>query len=87
MLEDTSDDLESLGQIIGLCGSFLAIREGIIYFIHQSAKDYLLTKASDKIFPSGKEEAYYIAFSRSLQVTSTLQRDIYKPRTSGYPIE
>jgi hypothetical protein len=87
MLEDTSDDLESLGQIIGLCGSFLAIREGTIYFVHQSAKDYLLTKASDKIFPSGKEEAHYIAFSRSLQVTSTLQRDIYKPRAPGYPIE
>lgn len=87
MLEDTSDDLESLGQIIGLCGSFLTIREGTIYFVHQSAKDYLLIKASDKIFPSGKEEAHYIAFSRSLQVTSTLQRDIYKLRAPGYPIK
>ncbi|XTI92012.1 hypothetical protein V2W45_1333867 [Cenococcum geophilum] len=33
-LEATSDDLESLGEIIGLCGSFLTIREGIVYFVH-----------------------------------------------------
>jgi hypothetical protein len=88
MLEDMSDDLESLGQIIGLCGSFLTIREGTIYFVHQSAKDYLLTEASGKIFPSGKEEAHYIAFSRSLHVMSrTLRRDIYRLCTLGFPIE
>jgi hypothetical protein len=53
------DDLESLREIIGLCGSFLAIREDMIYFVHQSVKDYLLGKAFDKIFPSGKEEIHY----------------------------
>jgi hypothetical protein len=39
MLKDISDDLESLGDIISLCSSFLTIREGTIYFAHQSAKD------------------------------------------------
>src|SRR5947199_6758103 len=37
-LEDYSDDLESLREIIGLCGSFLTIREDTVYFVHQSAK-------------------------------------------------
>ena len=88
MLEDMSDDPESLGEIIGLCGSFLTIREGTIYFVHQSAKDYLLTNAFDEIFPSGREEAHYVIFSRSLQVMSrTLRRDIYNLRALGYPIE
>jgi NACHT domain/Heterokaryon incompatibility protein (HET) len=88
MSEDMSDDLESLGEIISLCGSFLTIREGTIYFVHQSAKDYLLTKAFDKIFPSGRGEAHYIIFSRSLQVISrTLRRDVYSLRALGYPIE
>ena len=48
----------------------------------------MLTKAFDEVFPSGREEAHYIIFSRSLQVMSrTLQRDIYSLRTLGYPIE
>ena len=85
--EDMSD-LESLGEIIGLCGSFLTIREGTIYFVHQSAKDYLLTEAFNKIFQSGRGEAHYVIFSRSLQVISrTLRRDVYNLRTLGYPIE
>ena len=88
MLEDMSDDLESLREIIGLCGSFLTVREGTIYFVHQSAKDYLLTNAFNEIFPSGREEAHYVIFSRSLQVMSrTLRRDIYSLRVLGYPIE
>jgi hypothetical protein len=88
MLEDMSDDLELLREIISLCGSFLIIREKTIYFVHQSAKDYLLTKAFDEIFPSGREEAHYVIFSRSLQVMSrTLRRDMYRLYALGYPIE
>jgi hypothetical protein len=88
MLEDMSDDLHSLREIIGLCGSFLTIREGIIYFVHQSAKDFLLSNVFDGIFPSGIGEAHYVIFSRSLQVMSkTLRRDIYHLHALGYPIE
>jgi hypothetical protein len=88
MLEDMSDDSESLGEIIGLCGSFLTIREGTIYFVYQSAKDYLLNKAFDEIFPSGRGEAHYVIFSRSLQVMSrTLRRDIYGLCAPGFSID
>ena len=88
MLEDMSNDLESLWEIIGLCGSFLTIREGTIYFVHQSAKDYLLTNAFDEIFPSRREESHYVIFLRSLQVMSkTLRRDMYHLHTLGYPIK
>jgi hypothetical protein len=87
-LEDVSEDLESLREIIGLCGSFLTIRKDTIYFVHQSAKDYLLSKASDEIFPSGKGEIHYRIFSRSLEVMSrTLRRDMYGLCAPGYPIE
>ena len=86
-LEATSDDLESLEEIIGLCGSFLTIREGIVYFVHQSAKDFLLGKASDGIFPSGMQEVHYTIFSRSLQTMSrTLRRDIYGLHAPGFPV-
>jgi hypothetical protein len=66
MFKNISDNLESLGEIIGHYNSFLIIREDIIYFIHQSARDYLLIKIFDKIFPSRRGEAYYVIFSRSL---------------------
>ncbi len=88
MPEDMPDDQDSLREIVGLCGSFLTVREGTIYFVHQSAKDYLLTDAFDKIFPSGREEAHHVIFLRSLQVMSrTLRRDIYRLGALGYPIE
>jgi hypothetical protein len=86
--EDMSDDVESLQEIIGFCGSFLTVRKGAIYFVHQSAKDYLLAKAFNEIFPSGKEEAHYVIFSRSLQVMSrTLRRDVYSLSAPGFSID
>ena len=88
MLEDMFDDLESLREIIGLCGSFLTIREDIVYFVHQSMKDYLFEKAFDKIFPSGEGEVHYIIFSRSLQVMSKLlRRDMFSLEAPGFPID
>jgi NACHT domain/Heterokaryon incompatibility protein (HET) len=88
MLQESSDDVESLQEIIGLCGSFLTIRKDIIYFVHQSAKDYLITKAFATTFPSGREETHYEIFLRSLHVMSkTLRRDIYDLRAPGYLIE
>ncbi|KAK3947848.1 NACHT domain-containing protein [Pseudoneurospora amorphoporcata] len=92
------DDLESLEEIIRLCDSFLTIRERTIYFVHQSAKNFLLGNASDKagnqasqetfkwIFPSGKEDVNYTIFLKSLDAMSTtLRRDIYNLRAPGFP--
>ncbi|KAL9619027.1 MAG: hypothetical protein Q9160_006348 [Pyrenula sp. 1 TL-2023] len=88
MLKSASDDRESLEEIIGLCGSFLIIRNDIIYFMHQSAKDYIVERASLEIFPHGIRAIHYEIFSRSLEVMSkTLYRDIYGLYQPGYPIE
>ncbi|WPJ64533.1 hypothetical protein SMAC4_13811 [Sordaria macrospora] len=97
-LDDTCDDFESLETIIGLCGSFLTLRERTIYFVHQSAKEFLLGNASDKasnqasqetfkwIFPKGKEDMNFNIFSRSLDAMSaTLRRDIYDLSAPGFP--
>jgi hypothetical protein len=88
MLEDTSEDLESLQDITSLCGSFLTVRNGVIYFVHPSAKDYLLAKAIDTMFPFRLGEAYYQMLLRSLRILfKTLHQDIYSLRALGYPIE
>jgi hypothetical protein len=85
-LEDLDrDDLE---EIIRSCGSFLTLREGVIYFVHQSAKDFLLNKASDQILPSGAGQQHHAIFSRSLEALSeTLKRDVYELGTLGFPID
>jgi hypothetical protein len=87
-LEDIADDPESIREIIGVCGSFLTLREDTIYFVHQSAKDFLLTSAAKEVFTFGKEHVHYTIFVRSLEILSrTLQRDMYGLEALGYPIE
>lgn len=87
-MPDISDNHKSFAYIIGLCGSFLTLRESSVYFIHQSAKDFLLQQAVDEIFPSGMKAMHYSIFSRSLQVMSDkLRRDIYGLHSPGFPID
>lgn len=77
-----------LAEIVGLCGSFLTLRERVISFIHQSAGDFLVQNASQEIFPSGLQDTHHSIFSRSLRVmTSTLRRDIYSLGAPGSPID
>ncbi|EXL40444.1 hypothetical protein FOCG_17066 [Fusarium oxysporum f. sp. radicis-lycopersici 26381] len=79
------DDYNDLPQIIKACGSFLTLGEGVIYFVHQSAKDFLLDKASDQTLPSGTARQHYALFSRSLAALSeTIGRDIYSLSTPGF---
>ncbi|KAK3947157.1 hypothetical protein QBC32DRAFT_97895 [Pseudoneurospora amorphoporcata] len=98
MSDNISDDPQSLEELIGLCGSFLTLRDQTVYFVHQSAKDFLLGKASDKAgnqasqeafkwsFPSGKEDVNYTISLRSLNTMSTvLRRDMYGLSVPGFP--
>lgn len=66
-----SSTYESMATIVNLCGSFFAIRDNIVYTVHQSAHDFL--SADTSIFPSTIQAMHYIIFSRSLQVMSNLR--------------
>jgi hypothetical protein len=71
-------DAEVIQKAIGICGSFLTVRDSHIYFIHQSAKDYLSDKEASAIFPLGSANTYSVIFSQLLQAMSaTLRRNIY----------
>jgi hypothetical protein len=86
-LEDL-DDLESVREIVGFCRSFLTLREDTVYFVHQSAKDFLFANAYDEAFPDGSEAVHQAIFLRSLAILSkTLHRDMYSLEAPGYPIE
>ncbi|PKK50457.1 hypothetical protein CI102_5179, partial [Trichoderma harzianum] len=83
-----NDDEDELKEIIGFCGSFLTIREENIYFIHQSAKDFLLEKVPDQILALGIEHQHHTIFSRSLnQLSKILHRDIYSLKFPGFSIK
>ncbi|KAK9853427.1 hypothetical protein MYU51_006523 [Penicillium brevicompactum] len=71
--DDLSDDSEALSEVIGVCGSFLTVREDTIIFVHQSAKEFLLKETQNGIFPRG--------------MLKTLRRDIFQIKFPGFPIE
>ncbi|TEY29165.1 hypothetical protein BOTCAL_0965g00010 [Botryotinia calthae] len=78
----------SLEEIIQLCGFFLVSRDGIVFFVHQSAKDFLSKKAARTIFPDGTSKVHNRAFLNSITVMSnTLKRDIYNLHDPGFPID
>jgi hypothetical protein len=84
-LKDISNDVR---EIIDLCGSFLTVREDTVYFVHQSAKDFLFAKASHEIFPNGAEDIHQAVFSTSLaHLSSMLHRDMYNLKAPGSAVE
>ena len=101
MPDDIANDLESLEEVVKVCGSFLTLREQIVDFVHQSAKDFLLGKATpgkathhtsqeafNQVFPRGMEDVHHIIFSRSLNTMFTvLQRDRYDLKAPGFLID
>ncbi|KAG9236930.1 hypothetical protein BJ875DRAFT_503024 [Amylocarpus encephaloides] len=66
--EEVSKSSNHITKVVNKCGSFLTIRASIVFFIHQSVKDYLFEDVHDKFFSSGIETYHYTIFSRSLQV-------------------
>ena len=89
-LECPCDIQQSSGWLehyIKLCGSFLAIRSRSVFFVHQSAKDYLCQPAN-KLFPFGEHEMHYTIFSQCIRVMSgTLSRNLYGLSSPGYSLE
>lgn len=74
-----SDELE---EIVKECGSFLALENGVVYFVHQTAKDFLMCKKTD-ILGSGIPEHHRILFQRSMEVLSGLKRNMYDLKHLG----
>ncbi|KAK6400876.1 hypothetical protein LTR81_023917 [Elasticomyces elasticus] len=88
VLADINDDQEELAEVIRPCGSILTIRDDTVYFVHQSAKDYLIDTASHWLFPSGKEAAHRSVFLAACKsMSGTLKRNVYGLDSVVQPIE
>jgi hypothetical protein len=83
-LKNNLESPQELEDVIAHCGSFLTTRNRIVYFVHQSAKDFLLQKASATIFPSGIEAEHQALGLWSMQLLNTsLRRNIYSLNSHG----
>ncbi|KAL2887982.1 Vegetative incompatibility protein HET-E-1 [Ceratocystis lukuohia] len=50
-------------EVITSCSSLLSLHHDVVSFVHQSAKDYLLRKASGKILPRGVAHQHHMIFA------------------------
>ena len=56
--------------------------------MHQSAKDFLFAKASNKVFPHGAEDVHQAIFLKSLVILSgTMYKDMYSLKALGASVE
>ncbi|KAJ6084288.1 hypothetical protein N7486_011088 [Penicillium sp. IBT 16267x] len=84
VLDDDYDAYKYLSDVIAVCGSFLTLKEDTVVFVHQSAKDFLLQKASNEILPNDIGAEHYQIFTHSLEaMLKILRRDIFNIRLPG----
>jgi hypothetical protein len=59
-----------------------------VYFVHQSAKDFLFEKASHEVFPNGAEDIHRgISLTSLAYLSTTLHRDMYSLKAPGRAVE
>ncbi|KAJ5273520.1 hypothetical protein N7478_008645 [Penicillium angulare] len=81
------DDYESVEEMIGYCGSFLKIVQKTIFFVHQSAKEYLLEKGANYLLPNGVASQHRILFLQSIKaIHETVRRDNWGLKSPGVSI-
>ncbi|KAH0491208.1 hypothetical protein TgHK011_002648 [Trichoderma gracile] len=79
-LKDRLARSEPLQILIKTCGSFLTVRDNVVYFVHQSAKDYLVGEGYHRIFQHGTEAVHRDLFYRAidaLEKPGRLRPNIY----------
>ncbi|KAK0642614.1 Vegetative incompatibility protein HET-E-1 [Lasiodiplodia hormozganensis] len=72
LVDDANDDQESMQEsvqeIVRSCSSFLVVREDTVYFVHQSAKDFLIKESANRKLDNetctALDEEFYKAFDK-----------------------
>lgn len=73
--------------IADMCGSLLTIRDDVVSFVHQSAKDYLWNEW-ENVFKHSIRDTHKSLFRRSVEaMRRTLHQDIYNLEHPGISIE
>jgi nucleoside-triphosphatase THEP1 len=78
------EDVTELADIIRCCGSFLLIRQNVVYFVHLSAKDFLVKLKETPLFANGIHSKHTSLCIASLKAFSRqLRQDIYGLQKPG----
>jgi hypothetical protein len=85
--ENTPFDKHTLQQIIKGAGSFLILKDDIVYFIHQSAKDFLVTEAIEELGLDSHLQHSHVFDRCLIALNLSLRRNIYSLDYPGFPIE
>jgi WD40 repeat protein len=81
-------NVQAVLDLVSRCGSFLTVREGIVSFIHLSAKDYFTLGDGRRVLGATPEEEQKRIAVRLLDAMGNmLRRDICNLRTPGVPIQ
>ena len=85
---DQFRDVQAVADLVSRCGSFLTVREGVVSFIHLSARDYFTTGNGQQVF-SGRaaEEQGQLAECLLDAMDRTLQRDMCGLQKPGARIQ
>ncbi|KAF3029168.1 hypothetical protein E8E12_000367 [Didymella heteroderae] len=74
---DRFGDMQAVTDLIGRCGSFLTVREGVVSFIHLSAKDYFTVGNGRQMFEGTWAHRHGQMADRLLdRMDSMLRRDV-----------
>ncbi|PGH11683.1 hypothetical protein AJ79_04706 [Helicocarpus griseus UAMH5409] len=80
LVEVPEAEVDDVRDLVELCGSLLALRDQTIYFVHHSAKEYLLANSY--------VEEHGLILSRSLDImSSVLRKDIYGLREPACSVD
>ncbi|KAF4454061.1 Vegetative incompatibility protein HET-E-1 [Fusarium austroafricanum] len=83
LLQIPSEPIEDMHQLIIQCGSFLIVKDNFVYFVHQSAKDFL-TRATSRVWSKELAELHAIACRQMLWVLiDSLQYNMYEIEHPG----
>lgn len=88
MQSELCDDMPSMHNLASSCGSFLTIRNGVVYFVHQSARDFLRLGAGMRIFDSSIEDEHLVISRRCVDIMwQALKKDICDLKMPGILVD
>jgi hypothetical protein len=81
---DFLDDLADVEQLLEHCGSFITIRHGVAYFVHQSAKEFLIADEAQNRLTFSNNTEHGLVCRRSLDfISGILEIDMCKLKEPG----
>jgi hypothetical protein len=88
LLRDQFSDVQALADLVSRCGSFLTVREGIVSFIHLSAKNFFTLGNGRQVFDGPLAEAHGPITHRLLDaMDSMLRKDMCSLQKPGVRIQ